>query len=382
MELERQGIFVPSGVRKVLENNSRVKVLQETCMGRKLHIVGNPIYDELNKVSRVVNGLIDVTQTGNDASRSVPRPVFQSAKMKRVYSVIQRVGPLEVTVLITGETGTGKDILARDLHALYNPGAPFIKIDCSAIAHSLIESELFGYERGAFSGAERGGKRGQIELAQGGTLFLDEVGEIPPALQGKFLRLIQERTFMRVGGVKENILEARIIAATNRDLGKMVGEGKFREDLFFRLNVIPIYLPPLRERIVDIPVLIAYFCRKFEKRYGFIRKLSPAALSYLTAYSWPGNIRELENTIERLMVIAEEDIIDADDLPFQISKLKPRRPVEIEALMPLREGLRLTEERLIQMAWQKYGTTTGVARALGIHQSSASRKIREYIPDM
>lgn len=382
MELERKGVFVPSGVRKVLESNRRVQVLQETCTGRQLHIVGNPVYTASRKVYRVINGLIDVTRTENGNPETIPGPVFQSEEMKKINSMIRRVGPLETTVLITGESGTGKGVVARSLHEAYKPAAPFVKIDCSAIAHNLIESELFGYERGAFSGAERGGKKGQVEQAQGGTLFLDEIGEVPLDLQGKFLRLIQEKTFVRVGGVKENFLEARIIAATNRDLEKMVSEGRFRSDLYYRLKVIPIHIPPLREHRIDIPVLIEYFRQRFEKRYGFSRKFTPSVISCLTAYDWPGNIRELENTIERLIVFSEKDIIDVDELPLQISKLSPHKPIEIEKVMPLRDGLRLTEEKLIQLAWQKYGTTTGVAKALGIDQSTASRKIRKYLASM
>ena len=376
VDLERKGVWKPSGVRKVLEARKRVAVAQETAVGRHLHIVGTPIFDGKGNLNRVVNSAMDVSRRDRQAGDGQDF-FFQSEAMREVNRLIDRVAPLDVSVLVTGESGTGKDIVARRIHRLRSPDKAFVKVDCGAISTNLLESELFGYEPGAFSGAERSGKKGLVEAAGDGTLFLDEIGEIPLSLQSKFLRLVQDKTYLKVGGFKERRLNARIIAATHRDLAKMVEDKEFRLDLYFRLTTLPIHLPPLRTRRSDIPALVDYVRARFERRFGYSRQFNARALACLANYPWPGNIRELENIVERMLLTAETNTIDACDLPGAISGESYEKGVDLGGVMPLKDCLRLTEENLLQMAWRKYRTTTGVARALGIDQSTASRKLRK-----
>lgn len=241
--------------------------------------------------------------------------IGESPKMKEVMRVAQLVAKTDATVLISGESGTGKELLARSIHyQSHRKDRPFVVVNCGAITETLLESELFGHEKGAFTGAYTR-KPGKFELADGGTIFLDEIGEMSPAMQVKLLRVLQEKTFERVGGTTPITVDVRIIAATNRDLKRAVREGAFREDLYYRLNVIPIYLPPLRERKEDLPLLcdylIARHCRKLHKK---IRGISPQAMRVLRKYHWPGNIRELDNVLERAIILTQDDIIGVDDL--------------------------------------------------------------------
>ena len=378
IDLERKGVWKPSGVRKVLEARKRVMLTQETCVGRLLHIVGTPVFNSSGELSRVINGALDLSPhmesaVGDGGSKCF----FENSAMREVNRLINIVAPLDITVLLTGESGTGKDLIARQIHALRDPDKPFVKVDCGAIVDNLLESELFGYKSGAFSGADRSGKEGLVEAAGEGTLFLDEIGEIPLSLQSKFLRLIQDKTYLKVGDTKERRVEARIIAATHRNLEEMVTDKKFRLDLYFRLNTMPIHVPPLRERTSDIPKLVEYFRNRFEHRFGYSRYFSREALDCMTRYAWPGNIRELETTVERMLLVAEQHVINNCDLPTTISGEMHSPPLKLDGLMPLKDCLRLTEENLLQKAWQQYGTTTKVAQALGIDQSTASRKLRK-----
>jgi len=249
--------------------------------------------------------------------------VGDSPRMQSVYELIEKIADTDSTVLITGESGTGKELIAKTIH--YNntsrAGGPFVPLNCAAIPKDLLESELFGHEKGAFTGAINT-RIGRFELAQGGTLFLDEVGELDPSLQVKLLRVLQEREFERVGGMKTIKVDVRILAATNKDLDQATKEGKFREDLFYRLNVIPLQLPPLRDRIEDIPLLTAYFVQEFcrkKKREAF--SFSPAATECLLKYRWPGNVRELENLIERLAILVSGSSAEVSDLPEKLHQL-------------------------------------------------------------
>lgn len=238
--------------------------------------------------------------------------------MKEVYRLAKRVAPTSSTILILGESGTGKEVLAKYIHFQSNRKGPFVAINCAAIPEELLEAELFGYEKGAFTGAIKS-KPGKFEIANEGTLFLDEIGELSPKLQAKLLRVLQEKEVERLGGNSPIKVEVRIIAATNKDLEKEVREGTFREDLYFRLNVIPIRVPPLRERKEDIPLFINFFLRKICEREGIpLKRLSDEALKRLMEYNFPGNVRELENMIERLVILTEKDLITEEDLfyPF------------------------------------------------------------------
>ncbi len=248
--------------------------------------------------------------------------IGHSPRMQSVYELIEKIADTDSTILIMGESGTGKELIAKTIH--FNSSrsqGPFVPLNCAAIPRDLLESELFGHEKGAFTGAVTS-RIGRFELAQGGTLFLDEIGELDPALQVKLLRVLQERDFERVGGVKTIKVDVRILAATNKDLDRAVKEGKFREDLFYRLNVIPILLPPLRKRLEDMPLLIDHFVHEFAKK----RKREPLTFSTeanqcLMRYRWPGNVRELENMIERLSILVAGDIVHVSDIPEKLHQI-------------------------------------------------------------
>lgn len=250
--------------------------------------------------------------------------VGASAPMRLVHDFIRQAGPSEATVLITGESGTGKELIAEGLHACSaRSRKPLIKVNCAALPAQLLESELFGYERGAFTGAVRD-KPGRFQLASGGTLFLDEIGEIPPTLQAKLLRAIQDRTVEPLGSVRAMPVDVRILAATNRNLRREVAGGAFREDLYFRLNVLEVESPPLRARLDDLPLLVSHLLRMLSARNRKeIRRVSPAFLESLKAYSWPGNVRELENMLERALILSRSDVLDIDSLPPQILQAQP-----------------------------------------------------------
>lgn len=246
--------------------------------------------------------------------------VGRSQEIQAVLSKIRKIATSDSTVLITGESGTGKELIARAIHCFSKRSeGPMITLNCGAIPGELLESELFGHEKGSFTGAHKS-RMGRFEMAGGGTIFLDEIGDMNPMLQVKLLRAIQEQTFERVGGEKPISVDIRIISATNKNLKKAVEDGSFREDLFYRLNVIPLHIPPLRERSGDIKILCEHFLDRFSHRMEEpVKKLSDKTLEYLEAYSWPGNVRELENLMERLSVMAENDTIDASDLPENIA---------------------------------------------------------------
>lgn len=250
-----------------------------------------------------------------DKDYDVEGIVAQDPAILGVLETVRKVAPTGATTLIYGESGTGKELVARALHKLSpRAGKPFISVSAGALPETLLESELFGYEKGAFTGAMTA-KPGRFEMANGGTLFLDEIGDISPAVQVKLLRVLQERTFERLGGTRPIEVDVRVVAATNRDLQQLIADGEFREDLFYRLNVVPVTLPPLRQRRSDIPLLVAHF---LEKSNAVEKTITPEAMQLLVDYQWPGNIRELENTVERIAILAHGDDIGADDLPAEV----------------------------------------------------------------
>ncbi len=310
--------------------------------------------------------------------------VGSTQRMREVFNLVERVAPSPTTVLISGESGTGKELVARAIHA-HSPrsAAPFVQINCGAIPENLFEAELFGYQRGAFTGATSD-KPGRFELAHGGTLFLDEVGELPLDMQVKLLRALQERQVDRVGGLAPIPVDVRLVAATNVDLQEAVEEGRFRSDLFYRLNVLPIPLPPLRERADDIPLLVEYFLGRFNERLGKqIQRCEPAALAALLEYDWPGNIRELENLMERVVLLTDTDTIGVDDLPTL--GRRPATAPESDDLdhLDLKEYVRVHTAKLergrIQRALDaEEGNVTRAARRLGISRKSLQTKMKDY----
>ncbi len=265
--------------------------------------------------------------------------VAKSKKILEIVDIIKNVADTTATVLLTGESGVGKEVFAKAIHELSSRAdKPFIKINCAAIPEDLLESELFGYEKGAFTGAHTT-KKGKFELANGGTIFLDEIGDMPLLLQSKLLRVLQEKEIERLGGSKTIKVDVRIVAATNKNLEKMVQEGTFREDLYYRLNVIPIYIPPLRERREDIPLLIYYFVDKFSKLYRKKLTVSKELVDLLTDYEWPGNVRELQNTIERMVILSKSEKLDFKDLPADIRKKLNEKSKTRNVSLKVQEGI-------------------------------------------
>ena len=305
----------------------------------------------------------------------------ESPALIEVRRRITRAAPTDATVLLTGESGSGKELMARALQRRsHRSGGPFLKINCAAIPEALFESELFGYERGAFTGASHS-KPGRFELAEGGTLFLDEIGEIPPAVQPKLLRALQDRAFFRVGGVKTIEVDVRLIAATNRDLEADLASGRFREDLFYRLNVVPIHVPALRERTADIPALAHFFLRRSAHRHGkSIEGFEPAAISALVQFPWPGNLRQLENCIERATLFADGPTLRPQDLPTEI---RPAQTSDSERKsVPLRERVRdatrsIEREAILEALRRTEGNVTQAARALGLSRRGLQLKMKE-----
>jgi DNA-binding NtrC family response regulator len=308
----------------------------------------------------------------------------KNRRMHQVFELISNLGHTTSTVLVEGETGTGKEQVAKAIHAASQVRAgPFVAINCAAVPETLLESEMFGHERGAFTSAVAQ-RKGRFELADGGTLFLDEVGDIPAAMQAKLLRVLQERRFERVGGTESIEVDVRVIAATNRSLQRLVKRGTFREDLYYRLNVVKIDLPPLRDRAEDIPLLAAHFTRKYAAPGQEPRRIAPQAMDVLLHYRWPGNIRELENAIERACVTARDGSIQPQDLPPEVAApARPRHPFTIDLHRPLPDVLREVgadiEQQYIRQALKKsHGNIGHCAKLCGLSRRSISAKIAEY----
>ena len=317
-----------------------------------------------------------------------------SAGIAELYAILERVADTPTTVLITGESGTGKELIAKALHrGSSRRDKPLIKVNCAAIPKDLVESELFGYERGAFTGAV-GSKPGRFELADGGTLFLDEIGEVPVEMQVKLLRALQESEFERVGGIKTIHVDVRLITATNRDLKSLIAEGRFREDLYYRLAVVPVALPPLRDRREDIPLLVRHFIAKYDERLGKrVEGIELEALQLLLGYAWPGNIRELENLMERSVLFADGPLILASALPDSLREKGVQAPVPIAAVGPLgaiaapsgasmkeivRHAQAELERELITRALEETGgNVTRASKRLQISRKSLQVKMKE-----
>jgi two-component system, NtrC family, response regulator AtoC len=300
--------------------------------------------------------------------------------IEKLHGLIAQVARTPTTVLITGESGTGKELVARAIHH-QGPRreGPFIAVNPAAIAETLIESDLFGHERGAFTGAHQR-KLGKFEMAQGGTLFLDEIGTLRAELQAKLLRVLQQREIERVGGTRPVKIDVRFIAATNTNLKEAVGSGAFREDLYYRLNVVPVVVPPLRERIQDVPLLVEHFIRRDNRRFHKrVEGLSPEALAALNAYRWPGNVRELENVVERCVVLAEGPIIQLNDLPLDVSLPQQATKVRAAEALPLNEATDQFEQQIVLRVLERVGwNLTEAGRILEIHRNSLRVKLARW----
>lgn len=404
LELENKGHFSPSVIRMVLEKREKVSVVQETNTGKKILAVGNPIFNSAGDLQRIVVASRDITESTRlkseleqtrerskryeqELNRLKNREdpfqdiIYGSLKMQKIVDQIDKIANFSSTVLILGESGVGKELIARAIHKRSSRSdKPFLTINCGSIPENLLESELFGYTKGSFTGADSNGKKGYFEKADGGILFLDEIGDMPMPLQVKLLRVLQEGEVVPIGSVTPIPIDVQIVAATNKDLKTMVQQGNFREDLYYRINVIPIHVPPLGERSEDVPLLAYHTLEKLNKRYDKNYHLSPEALNLLESYSWPGNIRELQNLIERLFVTADDEVITAELVGHFLSDegVEKPRPM-INGIIPLHQAKEEIEEQLIMLAMKKYKTTTKAAQALGISQSAVSRKYNQII---
>ncbi|MBE7148032.1 PAS domain-containing protein [Bacillus mycoides] len=407
LELEKKGLFSPSVTRLVLEKQKKVSVVQETKSGRKILAVGNPVFNENGELHRIIIASRDITEATRlktelheikkiseqykkelddfkNKDRFLKKLIYCSPKMEQIINQAKKIADFSSNVLISGESGVGKEVIAQAIHQLGNRSSkPFLKLNCGAIPETLLESELFGYTKGAFTGADKNGKEGYFKRADQGILFLDEIGEMPLHLQVKLLRVLQEQEVIPIGSTTPMKINVQIIAATNKSLEKMVESGTFREDLFYRLNVIPLRVPSLRERMEDVPVLAFHFLQQLNEKYNKNYHLTPDALNLLEFYSWPGNVRELQNMIERLVVSADDPVIEAEFVSKFLTPgydFKKSKPV-ITRVLPLQEALHSVEEQLILLAMKQYKTTTKAAKALGISQSSVSRKYQKIVSE-
>ena len=411
-DLEKSGIFTPSVTRRVLEEKREITIIHENRFGRRLLTTGSPVFVPMTsgewvaagegRYSRTIAFVLttsrDITQISTVQEQpdtpgsallkagnlDVPEDVgssfivSESEAMHNVMALTKKLASVNTTVLITGESGVGKGIIARRLH---EEGVrwkkPFVTVNCGAIPENLIESELFGYVAGAFTGSRADGKQGLFEAAQDGTIFLDEISELPLNLQVKLLQVIQERQITPVGGTRPIPVDVRIISATNRNLEELVKAGRFREDLYYRLNVVPINVPALRERPADIIPLIQMNIARCNRELGETKSISPDALSILLKYPWPGNIRELQNIIERLVITTSHNVITEDDIFIFIKEADEDNQINY-ADTSLAAALERAEKEILSRALENYKSTRAIARVLKVSQPTIVRKLNKY----
>lgn len=396
-ELVAEGYYDRSATIEVIRTGKPVTFTQRIKTGKTMLVTGNPIYDKNGTLVRVLTNGRDITEL-NQLRLEVDQAqqlnlhyqkelrkvkasadfVVESKKLREIFDLVYQVSKVDSTILIEGESGVGKELIAQELHnTSLRQDKPFIKINCGAIPETLLESELFGYEAGAFTGARKEGKIGIFELANGGTLFLDEIAELPVSLQVKLLRVLQDGQITRIGGAHPISVDVRIIAATNKSLQTMVRQNQFREDLYYRLNVVPIHVPPLRERKDEIPALVSHYTRMYNEKYGLNKRFDNELIGAFIRYDWPGNIRELKNLIERALVTSSESVIkeirfyDNEDSPLSYSR-------DHSVATDLKTAMEELERDLLTQCLRQYGSTRKAARILGISQTSVVRKASRY----
>lgn len=396
-ELVHAGVYDHSDVIMVIESKRSVTLTQKLKSGKSILVTGSPIYNDYGELVRIITNARDLTELDrlrqevehanhlrrhyeNELNKIRMEDSFiaQASSSQQLQELIARVSKVDSTILIQGESGVGKEVVARELH-YKSPrrDKPYIKINCAAIPESLLESELFGYEKGAFTGARKEGKMGIFELANNGSLFLDEVGDIPLHLQVKLLRVLQENEVTRVGGNLPIKIDVRVIAATNRNLREMIKAKQFREDLYYRLNVVPIIVLPLRERKEEIEPLIIHFLEMFNKKYDLNKAIDPQLIKIMQDYDWPGNIRELRNVIERAVVTSPEAIIQEINFPGSEEHLFSNGLNELP-LISLKAEVEAYEKELLKKYIDKYGSSRKTASVLGTSQTTIWRKANQY----
>ncbi len=400
-ELEKDGTWRPSVTPLVIKSRSRVTIRQQTAIGKEMVVTGTPILDRDGQVKMVVCNARDVTEISKlkselEITKDLVRIykeklnreredgfiVARSAKMQKLMDMAAKVSRSDVTVLLRGESGVGKDVLARAIHRMSSRREKlFLKVSCGALPDNLMEAELFGYRPGAFTGAQRQGKAGLMEIAQGGTIFFDEIGELPMGAQAKLLQVLDEKQFIKLGDTRPTSVDVRILAATNRDLEAMISQGTFRRDLFHRLNAVTLHLPALRERDGDIVLLCHHYLDGLNRKYQARKSFSPRAMKALLGHQWPGNIRELANLVEQLVITVDHDVIDLRDLPESMAGGRgENHPLSgLSGATGLESALEALEAKLVREAFEQHGSTYQVAKALGISQSAAYRKCKKFL---
>ncbi|GEN36825.1 sigma-54 interaction domain-containing protein [Aneurinibacillus danicus] len=398
-ELEREGIISESVSFKVLKSKKPMTIVQ-TVRGKEVLATGSPVYNEQGEIEYIVTNIRDISELNRlklelQQSKALTQKfineikefkmkekmqllldgvIAHSKEMIQVLHLVQKVARVDSTVLLLGESGVGKEVIAKLIHRASNRAqGPLIKVNCAAIPQHLLESELFGYEKGAFTGADSRGKPGLFEQAEGGTIFLDEIGDMPLDLQAKLLRVLQELEITRVGGRKSVKVNVRVLSATHQSLEAMVERGTFRQDLYYRLNIIPIKIPPLRERKDDIMPLACFFLNKMNEKYGLDKRFHPDVFPFMEQYAWPGNIREMENLIERLSITVDQREIKISDFPFTLPKIDESNTKKTT----LKELLEHVERNMIEQNLAEHKTTRKTAKVLGISQSSLVKKIQK-----
>lgn len=392
-EMFNKGYWSPMLTPIVFKEKEAVYMIQDTYLGSQIMTSAIPILDDNQEIEYVIFTSQEIQQTGyvEATSHSFEKEeleisgiqsqfITESPKMKEIISLLQKIAPVKSTVLIKGDTGTGKSLLTNYIHQLSQRTGSLIAINCAAIPEELLESELFGYAPGAFTGAREGGKKGLIELANEGTLFLDEISDMPLTLQAKMLHVIQNKEFRPLGGSQSMEVDIRIVAATNQSLEEMVKQKKFREDLYYRLNVIDITIPSLNQRKEDLQPLINHFLAKFNTMHHLNKKITNDCLLFLTSYDWPGNVRQLENVMEKL-VVTSKDIIEVADIPDLIKKNS-----QLKHTLPSNKNLDSAVNNLtrniVRESYLKNKSSRKVAEDLNISQSRASNLIREHCQDL
>jgi PAS domain S-box-containing protein len=401
-EFIEQGLVDNSASTNVVKTGQPYTVMLKTVSGRKVLSTGIPVYNEYGKIYRIYCNVRDITQLGSlkekheeserQYSKCLARAhdmktvcstnhhfIARSQRMKQLLETTGRIARVDATVLLLGESGVGKDVLAAMIHEASprRDSGAFVKINCGAIPGELLESELFGYEPGAFTGAIKEGKAGYFEVADKGTLFLDEIGDMPLKLQVKLLSVIQDQQVRRLGATRSRKVDVRIIAATNQDLENMVKTGNFREDLFYRLNVVQISIPPLRERRDEIPFLLLHFLDHFTKKYSLKSRFSKELIDNLCVYRWPGNVRELANLVEHLLVMNNgEEELGLEHLPKKYISSSETDLFGCSNLASMQEMMLMFEKRVIQTALSQCRTLEEAANRLGISMSTLTRKKR------